>query len=490
MSTESAAGAGGLSGFMKSRMKSVAVAAALIAGTWFWIALPIEGMTPEGNRIFGALIAWVILLTAEVTDASIITLLWLVFLIIAGLAKPGVALSGFTDNTTWLLMGALMIGQACNSTGLARRVAFRFINLTGERYGTLTMCLLISGAILGLMMPSGTARATLYVPIYMGLCDVMKIEKGSRTALNLVMITIWSAAIGGGCMMWLTGSVLNPIMTSALVKFGVNQTWISYAVYSFPSAVVLMVLTWLTINFVAPPDSPTIGGGREMLRREYEKLGPMSPEERRTLIIVCACVLSWMFGDKIGRLTGLSLGSAWTAMFFGLILFLPRIGVLTGKDIKSISWPSILFIGASLAISPIMELGQIDRWITDNLVSPILEPCLEYGFIGFVLGMYVLCHIIHKLIPSGTGTVALAAPLLIAWGTAHGFDAALMGHMTLHGMRPFIFPYEHTPAILMYSFGFVTMPRFLRCTLSLSLVAVIWYVLSAYYWSWLSGFYH
>ena len=53
-----------------------------------------------------------------------------------------------------------------------------------------------------------------------------------------------------------------------------------------------MVLTWLTINFVAPPDSPTIGGGREMLRREYEKLGPMSPEERRTLIIVCACVLS------------------------------------------------------------------------------------------------------------------------------------------------------------------------------------------------------
>ena len=110
MSTESAAGAGGLSGFMKSRMKSVAVAAALIAGTWFWIALPIEGMTPEGNRIFGALIAWVILLTAEVTDASIITLLWLVFLIIAGLAKPGVALSGFTDNTTWLLMGALMIG--------------------------------------------------------------------------------------------------------------------------------------------------------------------------------------------------------------------------------------------------------------------------------------------------------------------------------------------------------------------------------------------
>lgn len=182
----------------------------------------------------------------------------------------------------------------------------------------------------------------------MGLCDVMKIEKGSRTALNLVMITIWSAAIGGGCMMWLTGSVLNPIMTSALAKFGVNQTWISYAVYSFPSAVVLMVLTWLTINFVAPPDSPTIGGGREMLRREYEKLGPMSPEERRTLIIVCACVLSWMFGDKIGRLTGLSLGSAWTAMFFGLILFLPRIGVLTGKDIKSISWPSILFSGADL----------------------------------------------------------------------------------------------------------------------------------------------
>ena len=98
--------------------------------------------------------------------------------------------------------------------------------------------------------------------------------------------------------------------------------------------------------------------------------------------------------------------------------------MLTGKDIKSISWAQHPVHRRELAISPIMELGQIDRWITDNLVSPILEPCLEYGFIGFVLGMYVLCHIIHKLIPSGTGTVALAAPLLIAWGTAHGFDAA------------------------------------------------------------------
>ncbi len=467
----------------------IGVTAALLCGLFFWFGQPISGLSPEGNQVLGSLIAWVILLTAEITDASIVTVIWLIFLIITQKTTPDIALSGFTNSTTWLLLGALMIGVACNITGLAKRVAYWFVNFTGDKFTNLTLWLLLSGSILGLLMPSGTARIAIYVPIYMGLCEVMKIEKGSSSALNLGITIIWAASIGAGSMMWLTGSVLNPIMTQSLAKFGVNQSWIDYAVYAFPSAVLLMLVVWLTLNFVSPPENKLIGGGRDLLRQEYAKLGPMSAAERRTLLLLSLCVILWILGKPLSRLTGLSLGSPWVAMACGCLLFFPKIGVLTGKNIKDISWASVLFIGSSLAISSLMNKVGIDAWSTESLVTPILSPFMKFGFIGFAVGMYILCHILHKLIPSGTGTVALCAPIMIAWGLKHGFDPTLMGHMTLHGMRPYIFPYEHTPAILMYSFGFMPMAKFLKVSTAVSATCLLWYVVSAFYWQFISTIY-
>lgn len=58
-----------------------------------------------------------------------------------------------------------------------------------------------------------------------------------------------------------------------------------------------------------------------------------------------------------------------------------------------------------------------------------------------------------------------------------------MGHLTLHGMRPFIFPFEHTPAVLIFGFGFMTMGKFVKVGTFVSITCILWYLISAYMWS-------
>jgi anion transporter len=468
--------------FLIQHKHSIGLIIALIIGVVFWVTPSIGGLSQAGTRILGSLLVWIILLLIEIADAAVITILWLIFLVVTRLTKMDVAFQGFSNNTTWLLIGAMMIGVAASKTGLAKRIAYYILTFSGEKYKSLTIWLMVSGAILGAIMPSGTARMAVYIPIYMGLCEVMQVKKNSNTAVNLAFFMIWSASIGAGSMMWLTGSVLNPIMTDALVPFGVDITWTRYAIFAIPSAVILSVVLYYSINWVVPPEDEIIIGGKEVIKKELTKLGKTSSDEKKSLTLFLACIVLWVFGSSLQKLTGLYLHNSVVAVVFGCLLFFPKIGVLEGKDFNKVSWNAVFFIGSSLAISSIMQAGGVDKWAGENLVVPIMAPFMNFGFIGVVIGLYIVCHILHILIPSGTGTVALAVPILVGWGLQNGINAELMGHLTLHGMRPFLFPFEHTPAVLVFGFGFMTMGKFFKVGLISSLACVIWYVISAYYW--------
>lgn len=459
----------------------IGLAAAVILLLIFWIAQPISSMSPEGNKVLGTLLAWIILLLVEIADAAIITVLWITLLVVTGLTTRSVAFQGFANTTTWLLIGAMLIGVAATKTGLAKRIAYLILNLSGEKYKSLTIWLMISGAVLGLIMPSGTARIAVYIPIYLGLCEVMKLEKNSKTAVNLAMFMIWSASIGAGSMMWLTGSVLNPIMTSALEEFGVYISWGRYALFAVPSALLLCVGVFFATHWICPADK-YIAGGKEVIKKELDALGPMTKEETKALIMFLICVVAWIGNDYLNAWFGLSLHNAWTAMIIGCLLFFPKIGVLGGKDIKGVSWNAVLFIGASLAISEIMTNAGVSEWISNSLLVPFMTPFTKLGFFGTLIGLYIICNLLHILIPSGTGTVALAVPILVAWGITQGIDPELMGHLTLHGMRPFFFPFEHTPAILIFGYGFVKMGTFVKVCSFTTLVLLVWYVISGYMW--------
>ena len=77
------------------------------------------------------------------------------------------------------------------------------------------------------------------------------------------------------------------------------------------------------------------------------------------------------------------------------------------------------------------------------------------------------------------------AVCFITWGLDHGVSPGLMGMMSLHGLRPFLFPYEQVPAVVMWGVGYMTMGKFVKVLGFQSIIFFFWYIAAAYFWLWM-----
>jgi DASS family divalent anion:Na+ symporter len=76
----------------------------------------------------------------------------------SGLLTSEQALSAFTDKTVWLIVGALLMAQAVDKSGLGLRISLLFIAAVGQTALGLTYALMGADLLIAMAMPSTTAR--------------------------------------------------------------------------------------------------------------------------------------------------------------------------------------------------------------------------------------------------------------------------------------------------------------------------------------------
>ena len=78
---------------------------------------------------------------------------------LTGTLKIGDALSGFGNNTVWLIGVAFFVSRAIIKTGLGARIALHFMKRFGKKTLGLSYGLGLADLVLAPAMPSNTARA-------------------------------------------------------------------------------------------------------------------------------------------------------------------------------------------------------------------------------------------------------------------------------------------------------------------------------------------
>jgi di/tricarboxylate transporter len=76
----------------------------------------------------------------------------------SGLLTSEQALSAFTEKTVWLIVGALLMAQAVDKSGLGLRISLLFIAAVGKTALGLTYALMGADLVIAMAMPSTTAR--------------------------------------------------------------------------------------------------------------------------------------------------------------------------------------------------------------------------------------------------------------------------------------------------------------------------------------------
>ena len=392
------------------------------------------------------------------------------------------ALTGFSNSALALVTGALFIAAAMTHTGLDRRIAL----ITLSRVGTSTRRILIGAVavtiLLSLLVPSATARSACVVPIMMGVIAAFGVDKRSNIAAGLMIVvaqgtSIWNVGIQ-------TAAAQNLLTLGFMDKMlGQRVSWIDWLIAGAPWALIMsVVLLWLVLKLL-PPESDSIPGGKEAVAQSLAELGPMSGPQKRLLSVSVLLLLAWATEGKLHAF------DTTTTTYAGLvILLLPRIGIMTWKDVQArIPWGTVIVFGVGISLGSALLTTHAGQWLGGQVVGRTgldqLGPLAVFAILG---GFLIL---IHLGFASATALTSALLPILMAVLQTLPGDFSRLGMTMLLGFAVsfgFILPINAPQNMVCLGTETFTARQFARVGVIVTLVGyLLLLVFAATYWSWL-----
>ena len=266
----------------------------LIIGT---LTPPAE-LTAESMRYLGLLVWFICWMVGGVMPDFMTGLAFLVLAVLFKLTDFTSAFSPFAGTTTWLLVGAFGVGAMLSKTGVLKRIAYVIMQIFPGTYTGQMLALYTAGIIVSPMMPSITAKAALMTPLSIPAAEAFGFEKNSKGATGLFLSSYWSAGILGnffftGCVYVGTMMAYLDDETLALLNF-----W-SWLKFFWPFLLVFAVGGFFLIRLLyQPKDCQPLPQG--FVKEKLKELGPMSRDEKLSLIILAIMVAGWLTASLTG----------------------------------------------------------------------------------------------------------------------------------------------------------------------------------------------
>ncbi|WP_027722873.1 SLC13 family permease [Maridesulfovibrio zosterae] len=399
-----------------------------------------DGLTRE-MVIFMAITSWAVICWAtEILPAPMVGIILPTLYFATKVAPPQVALGkAFTTVIPWAIIGALLIGLMAYKTGLAKRLVLKCMVLTGSSYYGLFFALFISGMLLTILVPSGTAKSTIMLALGVGACDALNLKKGSRESTAVLFAAFLSVCAPRFGL--LTGSLENLAVTRLMSSVtGVSISYADYAIQNFIPATIYCALSMCLLLFMVK------GKGKlkkELLLAQYEEMGPISQGEWiSAFIAVSAVVLA-----ATQKLHGIPI--LYLFMAFGIPAFIPKYRILDQKDFNTLAFPMLFFITGSLSIGFVAGHIGIGKWLC-SLLLPVAQS-MESVF-GLSTLAYSFGAIFNFILTPLSAQALMTVPLSELAVSLHVQPYPIV-YSFLYGTDQYIFAYEFALLLFFCSTG-------------------------------------
>lgn len=371
--------------------------------------LPAETQTLSrtGWQFLGIFLALLTLLLSRAVPEWISGLGALCLLVVFGIGSVSQVFAPFGQGTVWLIIGIYALSVGLSNSGLIKRVALIILSKFPGTYKGQVLALMASGTIITPLIPSNYAKASILLPVSTQITEYAGFEERSKPALGL-----WTAALMPAFCLgiaFMTGSGYVPFMISFMD--GMSFTWGSWLKYTWVWFVVGVLLTYFFCTVICKPKDGKAVISQEYIRKEIEKLGPMSAKEKKAAVIMVAALILWLTQSWHGIDAGIVTLLAITAMAACDL-------ISTQEFAAKLPWSMIVFIGALLSVSTFMSSTGVSSWIA-SLIGPYLTPIVSNVWL-FVPLLVLLIVLMRFAIISQTVclalTVAIFGPLLAEAG--------------------------------------------------------------------------
>lgn len=456
--------------------------------------------TPVGMKVVqhkllaifgGAIIMW-ITIGVNFAVSTFITTVLLYFWVgnaAGAVAKDGslvrnaaFALSGFGSSSLWLLITGFVISIAMTRTGVAKRIALLIMKSLGRTPAGAIAASMLANFAIAPLTPSNTARTAAMLPIVEGIAAAYEAKPGkSNFGKALALSATFTSNITGSAFM--TGTIPNPVaigLIAAAAGGSIFTTWSYWALAAVPTNIIILAATlWLCLKLY-PPEVKSLPGGLTYVDQQLAEMGPITVPEKKAIAYFALALVLWST-DAIHKFD-----SSMVAFFVGLLIFLPRIGVLEWRDTeKSLPWELFVYFGGVLTLSGVLMQTKSFEWLIKTVMNSLgLESMSMMPLLIILLGFSIFSHAIWSTTTAMTGVMM---PIYIGLAQALGFPIiSFCMPLALMMAYALFLPFNTMGNIIMFGTGYYTVTEQVKSSLLLGLMIWgLWIVTAFTWWQWI-----
>jgi len=452
-------------GAVKPGLRELWIIAALAVYLLARLGPVLDGLSPQGQAVLGAMSAGAVLWITEATPIGVTAMVVLVLLTLSPGARLSDMAGGFASEVIFFLIGAVAIGTAVDVSGLAARAARFLGRMAHGSPARLYVQMIVSLPVFAVLVPSAITRNAILIPAYRDALDDMGISRTDRS----------------GRMLMLALGVLNPLASSALLTGGLASMTASSLLGGFSW------LRWFVLMSV--PYYALLFGGALLLRfligpfeqatikpKGLAQSTPFTTVELKTLGVLAATLALWLT-DQFHHLS-----PAVPALIGAAILLTPRIGVLPWKTFESnLSWGIILSIGAALSLATAMiKSGAADfvsRFVVGHLSGLADAPAL------LIVALIAAIAVVHLAITNLAACIALLIPVASTIAARAALNPVLCGLIvTIVVDAVILYPVQTATNMLAYETGYYGAADVRRLGIGMLLLTTAVILLTLPYW--------
>lgn len=423
---------------------------------------------------------------------------------------PNVA-NQYMDWIILLFMGGFILAVAVEKWNLHKRIALNILRIIGGQPHRLVLGFMIATGFLSMWL-SNTATALMMMP--MGMSLVLLYEELNEKAVNeggvidpraenfsltLLLGIAYGASIGGFAT--LIGTPPNGILItqmSQLFPEAPDITFATWMLFALPMSFVYMLIAWaLLTRLVFPLPATTPFSGKEFIRDEIRKLGPMSLEEKRVTAVFVSFALLLMtrkerlFGPEVDLYgwsyfldnilislnsspVGFMIDDGSVSIAVALTLFMIPAGKKIGgrlmdwEDAKRVPWGILLLFGGGLAIAKGFGTSGLSDYIAVQLAALLGDAeqlIIVMSTVAFITGL--------TEVASNTATITLAVPIMASLSQAIGaHPLLLLIPTTLAASCAFMLPVSTPANAIVYGTGRIPIMKMVIAGVWLDILSV------------------
>jgi solute carrier family 13 (sodium-dependent dicarboxylate transporter), member 2/3/5 len=441
-----------------------------LAAALVWL-IPI-GLEPLQQRALAVTAFMIVYWIAEPIDHGLTALIGIYLFWALEVAKFPVAFSGFVNSTTWFLFSSLLMAEAAARTGLAKRVGFLLMSKMGSSTTQILTGLLSLSVVLTLFVPSGMGRIAILAPLTAGIFQAAGVSERS----NLVrgFFAVLTAFSGLSDVMILSGATT--MMTHAILQeAGIQVLWSQWFLAFLPLNLVMIFVCVAITRWLYPEEMPELAGGRQYFEKELARLGPWSEPEKKSLLWFGLAVVLWST-DFMHRINPAVIGLA-----AGLLLSLPKIGVLDRKAVKQNNFLIIIFSAGAISMGNVLMQTNTLPLLTERLIG-WMEPLMTNPM-AYTLTLYLGGFLYHFIFANRQSMLITSLPVLLLFASAHGLDPVALALLWTIGGGGGLFIYQSGVYVLGYSYGYFEAKDFFKIGVVLTMIeGALLVLLVQFYW--------